>query len=54
MGIILKKLIDSLEEGFTIIRVNIKEDEGFGEAIIQGPNGTPSSWSYNKEFEDWE
>lgn len=54
MGIVLKRLIDSLEDGFVVIRVNIKEDEYFGEAIVQAPNGTPSSWSYNKELEVWE
>lgn len=40
-------------KGFGIVRVTIREDEDFGEAIIERPDGTPQTWFWDKEREDW-
>lgn len=53
MGKILKSLIEDLGENYTIVRVTIRGDEQFGEAIIESVNGTPSTWHYIKEMQCW-
>lgn len=53
LGPILSKLISSVPEGYTIIRVKIREDEGFGEAIVESPNGNPQTWYYSDNAEGW-
>lgn len=40
-------------KGYDLIRVEIKEDEEFGEAIIQMPNRTPQNWRWNKIVDIW-
>lgn len=54
METILWKLLLSLGDGYKLVRVNVKEDENYGEALIENPNGTPSHWSYNSEIGIWE
>ena len=38
---------------FSHIRVCIKEDEDYGEGIVEMENGTPSSSYYDKEEKEW-
>lgn len=54
LGPILLKLISSVPEDYSIIRVEIREDECYGEALIESPNGTPQTWYYNDNAEGWQ
>lgn len=54
MKTILEKLLNIVGEDSSIIRVNIREDENYGTAIIQSPNGTPQCWDYNDGTGTWE
>jgi len=38
---------------YSLLRVTIREDEEFGEAIIELPNGTPQTWEWDKENDIW-
>ena len=53
MNSILERLLNTLEEGFSIIRLTILEDENYGKAIIQRPDGTPQTWLYDKDKGIW-
>lgn len=53
-GEILEKLLKLCEEeNYFIIRVHIKEDEGWGSCIVQREDGTPMTLLFgDKEGED--
>lgn len=53
MKTILEKLIDNVPKDYSIIRVDIKEDENYGFAIIQRSDGTPQNWSYDRALGVW-
>ena len=50
---ILGKFNEKLKEGWTHIRLNIKEDEDFGEAIVEDMVGRPRTLQYDKESGEW-
>lgn len=57
MSNILQKYNKLLEENkkiFTHVRVTIREDEEFGEAIVEMVDGTPHIMIFNKEEGRWE
>lgn len=37
-----------------LVRVIIREDKQFGEAIIEDETGTPRTWTWNNELNIWE
>lgn len=51
---ILSRLFSSVLEGYSILRLEIREDEGYGQAIIENPSGTPQTWYYNENAEGWQ
>lgn len=48
------QLIENIGNEYRCVRLQIREDENFGEAIIEAPNGCPQDWFYNNKTEDWE
>ena len=54
MKTILEKLLVAFDGDYKIIGVNIKEDEDYGTAIVENPNGTPQQWNYNNDLGIWE
>ena len=54
MKTILEKLLIAMSGDYKIIRVTIREDEHYGKAIVENPNGTPQTWDYNKDSDIWE
>lgn len=54
MGDILKKLFDSIPSTSFIVRIEIREDEEYGKAIVERFDGTPQTWEYNNETGCWQ
>lgn len=48
------QLLKNIGSKYNCVRLQIREDENFGEAIIEAPNGCPQGWIYNSETNDWE
>lgn len=48
------ELMIRLGDDYYCIRLQIKEDENFGKAIIETPNGYPQEWEYNGKTHEWE
>lgn len=54
MKTILEKLFDVVDRDYKIVRVNVREDENYGTAIVENPSGTPQGWEYNSRSGNWE